>query len=191
MNILVIILTILIIVFFYLIYKNNLIYVKTTSGNKMLVYKDDMKTDKANLLNTIITRMYVLRDHLINNIHNFKEYESYIRLMEKNFNKLRTNIYETDPSSNLTSYSVNKGEELSFCLKSKHTNKLHDINLLMYVAIHEMAHTACPEIGHTELYKRIFKKFLEEAITLNIYNYINYEMMPTEYCGMTLNSSII
>ena len=74
----------------------------------------------------------------------------------ENFNPNRTKIYETSLTSNYTSYSINKGEELSFCLRSKSTGKLHDINLLMYVAVHELAHTACPETGHTPLFNKIF-----------------------------------
>ena len=87
-------------------------------------------------------------------------YEEYIDLLASNFREDKTVVYETDPDSNLTSFSVNKGEELSFCLKSKKTDTLHDLNLLMYVAIHEMAHIACPEIGHGTLFKKIFRRIL-------------------------------
>ena len=61
----------------------------------------------------------------------------------------------------------------------------------MYVAIHEMAHIACPEIGHGELFKKIFRKLAEEAINIGIYKKVNFSEVPTEYCGMILSSSII
>ena len=54
-----------------------------------------------------------------------------------------------------TSKKINKGEEIVFCLRSIPDNKLHNINELMYVAIHEIAHVGCPEIGHTSLFKKI------------------------------------
>ena len=117
--------------------------------------------------------------------------EQYINQLGQNFNEDKTVIYETDPDSNLTSYSVNKGEELSFCLKSKKTDNLHDINLMMYVAIHELAHIGCPEIGHGDLFKKIFKFFTEEAIKIGIYKKVNYSELPVEYCGMVLSSSIV
>ena len=91
----------------------------------------------------------------------------------------------------MTSYSVNKGEELSVCLKSKTTGELHDINLLMYVIIHEMSHFACPEIGHGDLFQKIFKKFIDISIKIGIYNYDDYSTKPIEYCGMILSSSVV
>ena len=115
----------------------------------------------------------------------------YIKQLYENLTESRTLIYETEPTSDLTSYSVNKGEELSFCLKSKKTGKHHNINLLMYVALHELAHIACPETGHGDLFKKIFKFLTEEAILLGMYIKQDYNQQPVEYCGMILSSSII
>jgi predicted metal-dependent hydrolase len=158
-----------------------------------MVYNDNLNKDKANLLASIVKNMYILKNYLTTNIksNDLKDYEIYIKQLETNFNEHRTTIYETDPTSNFTSYSVNKGEELSICLKSKNTDKLHNINLLMYVIIHEMAHFACPEIGHGDLFQKIFKKFLEIAVKLKIYEYNDYNTKPVEYCGMILSSNII
>jgi predicted metal-dependent hydrolase len=183
----------LIIIFVYIfIYfnKNDLIYVESNTGVSYLVQKSDNKQEKANLLDKLMKNLFLLKNHLINNIDKYPEIAEYIKQLQKNFNENRTVIYETDPKTKLTSYSVNKGEELSFCLTSKKTNKLHDINLLMYVAIHELSHIACPEIGHGELFKKIFKKFVEISVKLDIYDRVDYNQYPVEYCGMNLNSSI-
>ncbi len=171
--------------------RNNIIYVESSSGSKFLVHKDAKKKEKADLLGQIVEKMYKLKNYFVKNIDNFPEYKSYIDQLDQNFNESKTIIYETDPESELTSYSVNKGEELSFCLKSKKTGELHAINLLMYVAIHEMSHFACPEIGHGLLFKKIFKKFTEEAIIIGLYNKENFDSNPVEYCGMILSSSIV
>ena len=61
----------------------------------------------------------------------------------------------------------------------------------MYVAIHEMAHMACPEIGHDDLFKKIFLFLTEEAIHMGLYKKIDYQMYNAEYCGMILSSSIV
>ena len=37
----------------------------------------------------------------------------------------------------------------------------------------------------------IFRKFIEEAININLYKKVDYSEHPVEYCGMTLSSSII
>jgi hypothetical protein len=149
----------IIIIFIYILYlinKNKLTLVEANNNVKFMVYNDKNKVESANLLATLVDRMYKLRNNLINNKKKYQEYEQYIDLLEKNFNNERTYIYENIPDSDLTSYTINKGEELSICLKSKTTGNFHDINLLMYVAIHEMAHMACPEIGHDDLFKKIF-----------------------------------
>jgi hypothetical protein len=182
---------IIFIYFFLFINRKNLVYVETNSGTKFLVHKDNLKNEKANLLGKIVENMFILKNHMVKNINKFPLYEPYIEQLKNNLSETNTVVYETDPSSQLTSYSVNKGEELSFCLKSKKTNQLHDLNLLMYVAIHEMAHIACPEIGHGKLFQKIFKKLAEEAVKINIYKKVNYSDNPVEYCGMILSSSII
>ncbi len=184
----------MVVIFIYIflfINRNNLIYVESNTGTKFLVHKDKFKKEKANLLGQIVENMFLLKNHMVKNIDKFPNYKPYIKQLKENLSETRTVVYETDPESNLTSYSVNKGEELSFCLKSKKTDTLHDINLLMYVAIHEMAHIACPEIGHGALFKKIFRKLAEEAINIGIYKKVNFSDNPVEYCGMVLSSSII
>ena len=186
---------VIIFIFIFIYIKNkskpNSIYVNSKNGLKFLVYKDEYIKDKAVLLESLVDKMIILKNHLIKNKNNLPDYIEYIDLLERNFNEKRTSIYETEPESNLTSYSVNKGEELSVCLKSKKENKLHDQNLLMYVLIHEMGHMGCPEIGHGDLFKKVFKMFTEEAVKIGIYNYQDYSKNPVEYCGMDLKSSIL
>ncbi len=185
----------MVIIFIYIFLffnRKKIIYIESNSGNKLLLHDDKQKKEKGQLLIEIVKNMYKLKFHLTSNINTFDpEFKRYIKQLDTNLNENSTSIYETDPLSDLTSYSVNKGEELSFCLRSKKNNELHSINLLMYVAIHEMSHIACPEIGHGDLFKIIFKKFAEEAIKIGIYNKIDYGENPVEYCGMVLSSSII
>ena len=89
-------------------------------------------------------------------------------MLYKNLHPTRTQIYENDIDSKYTSYSVNKGEEIVFCLRSKETHQLHSIDLMMYVALHEISHICCPEIGHTPLFKKIFAFLVNRAIELEL-----------------------
>ena len=174
--------------------KNKLVLMEANnSGQKFLVHDDKLKKKSANLLSEIITNMYKLRNHLISIKDKVedKELKDSIHLLEKNLNDSRTSIYENSPKSEYTSYSVNKGEEVVFCLKSKKTGNLHTLNLLMYVAIHEMAHIGCHEIGHTDLFKKIFEFYTKESIKIGAYKYEDYDSNPVEYCGMVLSSNII
>jgi hypothetical protein len=182
---------IIIIYIFLISNKTNLLLIET-NGNHVLVRDNTPNiTNSAELLGNVITRLYVLRDNMVKNKSLYPSYDSYIVLMSNNFNKTRTIIYENSTDSPYTSYSVNKGEEIVFCLRCKVTKELHSLNLLMYVAIHELAHTACPEIGHPPLFNKIFKFLLEHAVSLELYYYENYNKNPVEYCGMKLYTNIL
>lgn len=187
------IIILLIFIYIFLFYNHNqLVFVENEKeGTRYLVQNDNNKFESSKLLVKLTKRMYKLRNHLVKNIDKYPGYEKYINLLKKGFNNNRTTISESSPYSNLTSYSVNKGEELVFCLKSKETGKLHKINLLMYVAVHEMAHIGCPEIGHGPLFQKVFRFFTEEAIKLKLYSKEEYDSNPVEYCGMILSSSIV
>ena len=170
---------------------SKFVLIESKDGHKVRVNDKIDKKASADLLSEIIKRIYRLRNYLESNISKYPENKECIELLSKNLNQERTQIYENSTSSEYTSYSVNKGEEIVFCLRSKKTGNLHDINLMMYVAIHELAHIGCFEIGHTPLFKRIFALYLTVAIELGIYKYDNYDSNPVEYCGMILSSTII
>lgn len=163
----------------------------TIDGNNIAVRDSRDMYDGAVLLNTLISNMYSLRNILVNNIAQYPEQREYIELLANNFNRRRTKIYENSHQSNYTSYSVNKGEEFVFCLRCRKSLQLHSLNLLMYVAVHEMAHAGCPEVGHTPLFNRIFRFYLQEAVKYNLYKYENYSQSPVEYCGLRLYTNIL
>jgi predicted metal-dependent hydrolase len=182
---------ILLIITFYIVFilHDSSLVKFEQEGVLLYVRETNDINDSSKVLLELINKMYRLRGIVINDINRYPDYEVYIRLLEKNFNKNRTKIYETSLDSDYTSYSVNKGEELVFCLRCKKTHELHNINLLMYVAVHEMAHTACPETGHTPLFNKIFKFLLEIAKDNNLYVYDDYSRNPIEYCGMIISSN--
>ena len=183
-----------IISFLFIYFNNNNVVPITVKNDKKKYYVRNHKSKQksAEILSEIMDRLYKLRDYLYDNIKKYPKFKEYILQLKRNLNVKRTYVYEANYNSNYTSYSVNKGEELVFCLKSKkQINKYHDINLLMYVALHELAHVACPELHHTPLFKKIFAFLTKIAIKLKLWVYENYEEKPREYCGMMLSSVII
>ena len=99
-------------------------------------------------------------------------------------------IQETLPSSEHTAYSENKGEKLAFCLNTtKEGDKLIDENTLVFVALHELSHIGCDEVGHTTKYWQIFKYILEHAVDLGIYDPIDYKNEPATYCSMEITDN--
>ena len=98
-----------------------------------------------------------------------------------------------------TSYSVDKGEKIVFCLRNRdENNSLADLNTLTFVALHEMAHLATNDTGadisennHSDLFWKNFKFLLETAQQpdLAIYTSQDFRRSPIEYCGMTISNS--
>ena len=188
-------LLIFVIIFIYLfihLNSKNVVYIESLNdGKKYMVYNDEKKHDSVELLAELVNRLYKIRNILYERREQYPEFKEYIELLYINLNPKRTQIYENDINSKYTSYSVNKGEEIVFCLRSKKTKQLHTIDMMMYVALHEISHLACPEIGHTPLFKKIFAFIVNKAIELKLYNKIDFESHPEEYCGMQLTSSIV
>ncbi len=118
---------------------------------------------------------------------NFPEQENVKRLI-KGFNPKK--IIEILPTSQYTAYSENKGEKLAFCLETEKENgNLIDLNTLTFVAIHELAHIATSNIGHSPDFWQNFKFLLERAKKLNIYEAIDYKKNPKRYCGMEIHDN--
>lgn len=168
-------------------YENdNMIYVKSTiDGRKYWVRDLNDKEYAANTLAKIRENIVKLVDYLKKNKNKFPKNMSYIKDLISRTKVI--NIMETPKDDKFTSYTINKGEKIVFCLRHKTINTIHDMNTLMYVVIHELAHVGCPEYGHTKLFKKIFKFLLEESVNIGIYIKVNYILLPQNYCGMVIN----
>ncbi|AZL89281.1 metallopeptidase WLM domain protein [Megavirus baoshan] len=170
--------------------KTEAIYTRSSLNNKeYLVQNLENKDEAAYMLSIVDKRIFYLKDYLKENIDKYPEYRSYIQQFCDRINNII--LFENPPNGKYTSYTVNKGDEIALCLRSQHTKELHDMNLIMYVVIHELAHVACPEIDHTELFKKIFIFLLKISIDINIYEKNNYEENPVEYCGLTINENLL
>ncbi len=122
-------------------------------------------------------------------LENKKEYIDYMSIIISRLSTVY--IREVEKDSPYTSYSVNKGEELVFCLRNKKSFEFYEYNKILYVAVHEIAHIGCPEIGHTKLFFEINKYLLETAKEISMYNFIDYNNKPEEYCGIEINTNVL
>lgn len=98
-------------------------------------------------------------------------------------------ITENIPGSRFVAYSVNKGDELSICIREVETEKFIDDNTIIFVAIHELAHIMTDDMGHTDEFWDNMKYLLEKAIEINIYSYVDYSKNNVDYCGQPINST--
>ena len=179
-----------IILYFSITYYNNRnhTYVKADDGNQYRVQITEDNKESANLLSDAITRVKTLLDHL-------KKSESQdirTKTLLSRFNP--DNITENDPQemkSGVTSYTVNKGEKIVVCLRQRN-NDFVEINTLMYVIIHELAHICdLTSQQHDEKFWNNFEWLLEHAVNIGIYNYVDYSKDQEPYCGMNITSNVL
>jgi len=98
-------------------------------------------------------------------------------------------LTENIPGSSHVAYSVNKGSELSICLRKKDTNAFIDTNTVRFVAIHEIAHVMSKSTGHTDEFWDNMKFLLEKAMSAGLYVATDYKERPVDYCGIQITST--
>ena len=164
---------------------NELTQVVSVVDNRTyLVRNDERKQESADYMAKIQRNINVLYEHCISKYPNDKR----IKRLIKNYNP--NNISESMKSSIYTSYSVNKGQKLVICIKEKDLEEtLIDMNTIMFVVIHEIAHIITKSIGHTDEFWENMKFLLKISISLGIYQEVNYKQKPQEYCGITITDS--
>ena len=140
--------------------------------------------------------MYVNREK-----DDFKNKKSQIEYLKSNYNE--NALSESSPNNKYTSYSINKGEKIVFCLRSKNkTNNIVDLNTLMYLSIQELGHLMTRSIGHPPEFWTNMRSLLKEAISNvkvpgtndPIYISQDFELLASQgkavdYCGMKITST--
>ena len=165
---------------------NNLTYVTSTVDNRRyLVRNINDKQEAADMLAAINQKLEKLKKHLE------QTYPDDERSARINSNYVPENVCESVAHDQNTSYSVNKGEKVVFCIRSKENNKLEDLNTLTFVAIHELGHLASGTVGHNDEFWANFKFLLKEAIAIGLYEKVEYSKDPKSYCGIQITDSPI
>jgi hypothetical protein len=111
-----------------------------------------------------------------------------VKLLSKNFDAEAHRLGESTPDDEFTSFSVNKGESVQFCLRQREGDdeSLVNENVVMFVAIHEMGHIITKSIGHGPDFWNNFAWLLQQAETLGVYAPQNFTAQPVSYCGMKI-----
>lgn len=160
-------------------------YLKTGESSKLFknyLEEDFNKENNVNEKNNNKEELILKRQKII------KKLEKDIKRLVSNFNP--DAISENTPDAKYTSYSVNKGEKLFFCIRSKKNNEtLVDKNVMLFVAIHELSHLMTEEIGHPPDFWNNFRFLLKVAVDIKVYNYINFNAYPKDYCGTQITDT--
>ena len=122
---------------YYSSYKPTLVYVRSNVDNRVYVVRNmPSKRKAANTIAKVRLKLETLVDKLKKK---YKEKDGRINILKKRFNP--DEIRESLPKGKQTSYSINKGERIVMCLRSRNQQeKIIDINTLVFVALHELAH---------------------------------------------------
>lgn len=184
----------------YFKYDENVYVVSDVDKNTYLIRRGQNKSEEflknsANTLANINKRVLTLINKLDDKSKANPDKYYFVKHLKKRYNASKLSEAAYDPK--YTTYTINK-DEMHVCLRTRDMNEnLYDINLLMYVILHELAHMGNydnndePIIGHGDEFKNIFNILVTESIQMNLYVYQNYREKPVEYCGIILNSSII
>ena len=172
----------------------------SNNGFFSVLKKYDNQDNAQELLQSIDTNLLLLIDNF-----NFKYSDANCIDIPKPKKELllyiRDKLNNTYKSSSLqenfpttvgkeVSYNVNKGETISICLRDYNDpNKFHEFNDLMFVSIHELAHSCNQSYGHDKKFWKVFRILLEVAIENNLYKSINYQDQVTSYCSMKITYS--
>ena len=100
-------------------------------------------------------------------------------------------LEESELKEGVSSFTVNKGELISVCVRDKDDNsQFHNHQLLLFVIIHELAHIASSSFGHNDEFNTNFKWLLHEAQNVG-YTPIDYSINPVTYCGVNVTNNPI
>lgn len=114
-----------------------------------------------------------------------------VKQMVRNFRSDPSRFIESTPDEEHTSSTVNKGESIHMCLRQRDgpDESLVNENVMMFVALHEMAHICTESIGHGPDFWNNFGWLIKEAETLQLYRYTDFSAHPVSYCGVYITDS--
>ena len=162
-----------------------LVSIKSKIDNKEYLVRDmPDKQQAADLMASIRIKMSNLKVHLESKYPDKPQVKQLITNFEANPNR----FYESTPDSDLTSYSVNKGESVYLCLRQREDNNesLVDENVVMFVSLHEMSHMITKSVGHGQDFWNNFAWLLKEAESIGLYKAQDFKAHPVKYCGMSI-----
>ncbi len=158
----------------------------TVDGREYVVRDLPDKQRAANLLAQVRQRLGTLMDNLTQSYPSKPQ----VQRLVQNFRADPDRFLEATPDAEHTSYSVNKGEKIHLCLRQRDgTEQLVNENVMMFVALHEMAHCITKSVGHEPEFWNNFGWLLREAESRNLYTPTDFKAQPVTYCGVQITDA--
>lgn len=165
-----------------------MVSVKSTVDGQTYKVRDlPDKQAAADMMARIRLKMKKLKIHLETTFPDKPQ----VKQLARNFDAEAHRLGEATPEDEFTSFSVNKGESVHFCLRQREgqNESLVDENIVTFVAIHEMGHIITKSIGHGPDFWNNFAWLLEQAERIGIYKSQDFAAHPVAYCGMKITDA--
>lgn len=185
-------------IFYKFVYDGTEKITSTIDGNTYKVRRGNDKILRANILAIINGKFGII----VNSLMVDPEYKQNAAVQRLITNwRAGVTIKEIGNMESDAAYVINK-KNMSFCLqKRKDQLVLEDLNLITYVAIHELAHIMSVETGHGSEFIENFEFLLNYSKKLVYYDpllkrqlpvYIQLNQLNTSdsYCGVSLENSV-
>jgi hypothetical protein len=183
----VIVLAVIVLIWIFLSTQNSThVYVTSTVDNKNYYVRDLLdKQTAADTLAEVSQRMDTLVKKLI---EKYGSNDSRVNRL-KDIYLNRTELSESKPLKGVTSYTINK-KNMVLCVRARdNDNTIVDVNTILFVALHELAHIATISVGHTDDFWANFRWILAHATDMGIYDYVDYAKHRKRYCGIYITDS--
>jgi hypothetical protein len=109
----------------------------------------------------------------------YQQTDPMLKIIKDTLDPLHPRVKELNFYEGNKSYTINK-RKIYLCLRDEN-EEYYEFNMLLYVAIHELSHVLCDEIGHTPKFNQIFYDQLTLAEKLGIYD--SSKPIISNYCG--------
>jgi len=153
-------------------------------GNTYSVRDMPDKQHAADTMAKVRIKMNKLKIHLESTVPDKPQ----VKQLMRNFEAQAHRFIEATPDAENTSYTVNKGDSVHFCLRQREggDESLVNEDIVTFVAIHEMGHMITKTIGHDADFWNNFAWLLQEAERVGIYAHRDFRAHPVSYCGMKI-----
>lgn len=156
-------------------------WVSAPDGTKYYVKKSENKQERAAILHTLTKRL----TRFVDEASDLYPMDARIKNIQSRWDGTLSEVSGGDDIA----YSLNK-RSIHICLKHARSTP-RGMNTAMYVLLHELAHIATDEYGHTEEYWLNFRWILEVAEDLNMYTYQDFDDVDVTFCGRTLGNNVL
>lgn len=180
------IIVLIIILLFFILPREHISVVGVCGKEYMVSKKFENVQDASNTFCYINTKCKNLIEYLTN-------LKGISAEDKEKIEKLREEYDWDDLIEGNETYNINKGQRIYICLRDPATSKIYDMNLLMFVVIHELSHIITNGWDTGESHSKNFWEnnvwLLRHAATAGVYIPVNYSKFPVKYCGMVIRSN--